>query len=556
MAERGVVSLGVSVLSAALFALFPPACLETHGDSDEVATSSTECTSCHGDPARSGEALRRSAPPLDLSQQTATGNPGVGAHSIHLGASETHGAVACDECHTVPDTVDAPGHDDTARPAELTFGDIARTGGLEPSYDPKRRTCLDSHCHGEGRPTWTEPKTSAEACGSCHGLPPPAPHPQSDNCAGCHGDVIDADRRFVAPERHVNGRVDFEGGECNLCHGGDDNAAPPLDTSGNDEITAIGVGAHQAHLVGGDNGRPVACDECHRVPEMVDEPTHADGLPAELAFGGVAVAAGKTPSWDRVSATCAESWCHTPSPADVHASPEWNVEAALDCTSCHGAPPTEPHPQMTTCSLCHADVVGDDDRTIVAKNLHVNGSVEVAFDGTCNACHGSDDNDAPPRDVAGNSSTTEPGVGAHQAHVLGTDFSRAVPCVECHVVPQSALDLGHMDTARPAELTFSGAAIANGASPVYENGTCSSTPCHGAVFPDGHDSGGSNTVPTWTRVGSGEAECGSCHGLPPPRPHPLPTYPCNQCHENVAADGMSFVNPELHVDGIVTFAVE
>jgi predicted CxxxxCH...CXXCH cytochrome family protein len=113
-----------------------------------------------------------------------------------------------------------------------------------------------------------------------------------------------------------------------------------------------------------------------------------------------------------------------------------------------------------------------------------------------------------------------------------------------------------MDTARPAELTFSGVAIAYGASPIYEDGTCSSTPCHGAVFPDGHESGASNPTPTWTMVDGSQAGCGSCHGLPPPRPHPLPTYPCNQCHENVAADGESFINPELHVDGIVTFAVE
>jgi predicted CxxxxCH...CXXCH cytochrome family protein len=205
--------------------------------------------------------------------------------------------------------------------------------------------------------------------------------------------------------------------------------------------------------------------------------------------------------------------------------------------------------------MCHADVVADDDRTILEKNLHVNGSVEVAFDDACNACHGGD-NAAPPHDVDGNSRTTARGVGAHQTHVLGTERSRAVPCGECHLVPRDALDPGHMDTARPAELAFSGAAIANGASPVYENGTCSSTPCHGAVFHGGHDSGGSNTTPVWTEVLGTEASCGSCHALPPPRPHPIPGTPCNECHENVADDGVSFANPELHVDGIVTFELD
>ena len=205
--------------------------------------------------------------------------------------------------------------------------------------------------------------------------------------------------------------------------------------------------------------------------------------------------------------------------------------------------------------MCHADVVGSDDRTIVDKERHVNGMVEVAFDPSCNACHGGE-NPAPPIDVAGNTRTTASGVGAHQTHVLGTERSRAVPCEECHTVPSDVFDLGHMDTARPAELTFSGAALANGASPQYENGTCSSTPCHGAVATPDAESGGTNTIPTWTRVGTGEADCGSCHGLPPPPPHPLPTYPCHMCHGNVSDDGVTFTRPELHVDGIVTFAVE
>jgi predicted CxxxxCH...CXXCH cytochrome family protein len=205
--------------------------------------------------------------------------------------------------------------------------------------------------------------------------------------------------------------------------------------------------------------------------------------------------------------------------------------------------------------MCHADVVGDDDSTIIDKSRHVDGVVQVDFDDSCNACHGGD-NAAPPLDVEGNSRTTVPGVGAHQTHVLGTARSRAVPCDVCHAVPDDVFDPGHMDTARPAEVVFSGIATINGAKPAYERGTCTSTPCHGAVFPDGHDSGGSNTAPDWTRVGEGEAQCGSCHGLPPPPPHPLPTYPCQDCHRNVADDGVTFTRPDLHVDGVVTFAVD
>jgi predicted CxxxxCH...CXXCH cytochrome family protein len=536
-------SLVFAVVTAGLSALVPPGCMKLHEQKETDADVAK----------RPGDALSRSAPPFDLLRQTAVGYPGVGAHSIHLNASETHGAVACDECHVVPDSVDAPGHADDARPADITFGALARTGPRHPTYDVKTRTCANSYCHREAWPVWSAPRTSAEACGSCHGLPPPEPHPQSDRCSVCHADVIAADRHFIDPERHVDGIVDYAADSCTVCHGSEGDPAPPFDTSGNDAITALGVGAHQAHLLGGDNGRPLECGECHRVPERVEEPTHVDGLPAEVSFTGVAASMGREPHWNESGATCSNSWCHSPSPGDDRASPVWNVEARLDCTSCHGAPPPAPHPQMTTCSLCHAEVVGSDDHTIVDRSRHVNGVVEVAFDRSCNACHGGD-NAAPPMDLLGNTRTTASGVGAHQTHVLGTERSRPVPCGECHVVPDDIFDPGHFDTARPAELAFSGVALANGASPTYENGTCGSTSCHGAVFSDGNPSGGSNTTPTWTHVDGTEAACGSCHGLPPPPPHPGP-YPCDNCHGDIAHDGITFTHPELHVDGVVTFDV-
>jgi hypothetical protein len=197
--------------------------------------------------------------------------------------------------------------------------------------------------------------------------------------------------------------------------------------------------------------------------------------------------------------------------------------------------------------------VGTDDVTIIDRARHVDGVVDVDVDPSCTSCHGGE-NPAPPSDVSGHLATTFPGVGAHQAHLTAGERARAVPCSECHVVPLDPLAPGHIDTPLPAELAFSGVATAFGAAPVYEGGTCGQTACHGAVFPDGHHSGGTNLTPQWTQVDGSQASCGSCHGLPPPRPHPLPTD-CSQCHEDVASDNQSFVHPELHVDGIVTFTV-
>lgn len=550
--RRATLSLGLVVVGAVVGALAAPGCL-TRRDEPTSDAELTRCTSCHGDPARAGDYLARAAPPKDLLRQTDPSYPGVGAHQIHLNASATHGAVACDECHVIPADVHSPGHADHGSPAYVVFGTLGGAADQDAYYDSATRTCEKSYCHRSAEAVWSEPRNSENACGTCHGLPPPAPHPQSQNCSVCHGEVIDAARHFIAPERHVNGVVDYTPGDCKNCHGSDQNAAPPLDTLGNSDFSALGVGAHQVHLSGGAFGRPLECDECHRVPEHIEDPTHIDGPPAEVRLQGVAQTMDHQPRWDEGKATCSGSWCHSPSPGATHASPVWNVEKSLDCASCHGLPPPLPHPQTDNCVACHSDVVGADNRSIIDKSRHVDGVVDVTLGAaTCTTCHG-DVNPAPPVDTEGNRKTTASGVGAHQTHVLGTSRSRAVPCEECHVVPASVLDPGHLDSAPPAEVTFSGVALAQGATPRYENGTCQSTSCHGAIFPDGDPSGGSNTAPTWTRVDGTEAACGSCHGIPPPPPHPNPGNPCHYCHQNMAEDDVTFTHPELHVDGIVTF---
>ncbi len=369
--------LGLSVLG----------CLQTRNDTSQTAEVA-RCATCHGDPSRSGDYLARSAPPTDLAGGTDPSDPGVGAHSIHLSASSTHAAFACSECHVVPDRTDAPGHADHGSPATLVFGSLAKTSGHEPRYDLATRSCRDSYCHGNSDAVWNAPRSSQKACGSCHGLPPALPHPQSERCSLCHGSVVNDAMRIISPELHVNGVVD--------------------------------------------------------------------------------------------------------------------VTQTASCTSCHG-----------------------------------------------------DLNPAPPTDLAGDSVTSSAGVGAHQVHVLGTATARAVPCGECHLVPKKVLDPGHLDSALPAEVSFSGAALAYGATPTYRNGSCQNTACHGAIFPDGNASGGTNTAPIWTRVDGTQARCGTCHALPPPAPHPyLALNPvCSACHQDISPDNQTFVRPDLHADGIVTFSV-
>ncbi len=507
------------------------------------------CTSCHGSTANPGTGLVQAAPPRDLGGHTSSKFAGVGAHATHLYASDTHGAVPCTECHLVPKDARDRGHADTPLPAEITFGKLAQQNAA-PSYDAASKHCSDTYCHRDSDATWTAPRSSTSACGSCHGLPPPAPHPASANCWACHANVRE-DGTFVNPTLHINGRVEVQLGECSTCHGGKTSPAPPVDTRGNTEVSAEGVGAHAIHLAGGDNGRPLECGECHEVPSGPAAAAHVDGLPAEVVLGGVAASDSRRPAFNYGNLRCSSTWCHGPTNPS-NSSPVWtSTSGRLACDSCHGLPPPAPHPQMARCSQCHSAVVADDDRTILDRSRHVDGTVDVVDLASfrCTSCHGSA-TPAPPRDTAGNIATTAPGVGAHQAHLNPGGRARAVLCEECHVVPATLDAAGHIDSLLPAEVTFSGVASAWSAKPTYSAGSCQATYCHGASFVSNRASGGSLTEPEWTKVDGSQRACGTCHALPPPAPHPQNADQCSTCHFDVDAD-RNFVHPEQHVNGLI-----
>jgi predicted CxxxxCH...CXXCH cytochrome family protein len=187
--------------------------------------------------------------------------------------------------------------------------------------------------------------------------------------------------QFVAVERHLDGKVDLPE-DCFGCHGSKDSYAPPPDLSGSSLISSIGVGAHQAHLTGGETSRPVQCSACHLVPKKVTSKGHLDHtLHAEVTFSGLAIEDGRHPSWTRDGATCAGTYCHGPVSPSSSLPPVWNSEPSgpLGCDSCHGLPPATPHPQADECPVCHTDVVSGTpgNLTIIAPLLHVDGVVEV-----------------------------------------------------------------------------------------------------------------------------------------------------------------------------------
>ena len=177
----------------------------------------------------------------------------------------------------------------------------------------------------------------------------------------------------------------------------------------------------------------------------------------------------------------------------------------------------------------------------------------------CTICHGGQLDPpfevAPPYSLAGDTEASARGVGAHEAHLTPTTWARAIACEECHVVPSEVDEQGHMDTPYPAEIIFSGPALAFEAEPWFdaEAGSCKDTFCHGGYFVGGRPSGGTTPQPSWTSEDAAVAACDGCHGMPPPDPHPA-TEACSDCHKNVR-DDRSFSRPDLHVNGVVNFNI-
>lgn len=325
-------------------------CAQCHGADFAGGTSSVSCLSCHA-----------AGPTACVTCHGA--GPASNAHPAHAGAN-----VTCGECHVVPASWDQDGHilhDGIAitAPAQVTFGARA---GTTATWDGT--TCSNVYCHGAAlqngggtntSPRWTDPPTPG-GCTQCHGAPPPtASHARTD-CATCHPPG--------AP--HIDGIVQVgRTPGCSGCHGSASSPAPPVDLSGNQFTTALGVGAHQAHLQASSHiSAPVPCTACHAVPSSIDSPGHIDApLPVVNASLG----------WDRAQRTCASSYCHGA------ARPVWTSSGQVSCGSCHGIPPADashsPTMTLASCASCHPGTVDAFGNIIVTNQTseHINGVVDL-----------------------------------------------------------------------------------------------------------------------------------------------------------------------------------
>ena len=375
-------------------------------------------------------------------------------------------------------------------------------------------------------------------------------------------------------------------GACTSCHGttgrvgnlpGTDQnlaAAPPIAPPG---APSDVIGAHQAHLnplATGSARGPIACVECHDVPQ---DASHATNPPAQrVQFGALATTGGAQATWNGVhtpttidTPTCSNVYCHGnfswSGVTGNLATPNWTAPPGqLSCTSCHGLPPTGHFPVGTvvtaaTCNGCHSGTVDPNGNIVVSPagtSRHVNGQADVDGTLTCTSCHGGTDNltGAPPVDTLGRIDTSLASVGAHTSHVEVGPVAGAFDCGECHVKPTAIDSPGHLNGT--VEVVFGALAGTGVASPVWNFGasppTCSSVYCHGATL-----GGGTGTIltPAWTVVDGSQASCGKCHGLPPPAHVPLAAgstnATCSACHDQtVLPSGSIDVPGGKHVNGL------
>lgn len=188
-----------------------------------------ECTVCHGGNGHAN-------PPKALNGDTAISSLGVGVHVSHLDATiSRYGAtVRCDNgCHTPVIAFSDSSHigPNPDGIADINFGALAKEQlhihVPNPQWNRSTGTCSDVYCHGafDGgninfTPTWTNP--SSVVCGSCHGdsqtgNPRPLPwsgythNPQYtiNDCVMCHFAVVDSSGNIIAPEKHINGIINF-----------------------------------------------------------------------------------------------------------------------------------------------------------------------------------------------------------------------------------------------------------------------------------------------------------------------------------------------------------
>jgi len=191
------------------------------------------CYTCHGSAVNS-------APPKDLSGDSLTTYPTVGAHQNHLMGDDPFAKVDCSSCHLVPQAA-GPGLHPYGSKVSVLFSGVAITETNVPGsqdYDSDSATvipspifnaqtlqCSNTYCHGDFKggnnfsPKWTVLDGSQDSCGTCHGVPPHGaingiiPFYQGtseQNCYYCHEPMM-GQNGIQDSSLHGNGKLELYG---------------------------------------------------------------------------------------------------------------------------------------------------------------------------------------------------------------------------------------------------------------------------------------------------------------------------------------------------------
>ncbi len=361
----------------------PEACGRCHAGapvtprgSVQPAAGAPACTSCHAEPRGvlacgtcHGDGARRAFPPRDacLFEDARADD----AHAVHAQATVLQAsALPCSACHPKADATLSGSHADGTLEVHLD----PMVAGEGARFDPDSRRCA-TYCHdhdgARARPRFDEP--GPMTCGDCHGAPP-AGH-FAGACDGCHAEPNAKGTALRSTALHLDGHVDVgpanaNGSGCGTCHGQGEDPMPQSPS-------------HRLHRTP-QLTTPIACTECHVVPEKVTSRGHLDvgeRTPPDVVFGPLARARGQSPSYD--AGTCREVACHGAGLSEgLERALHWDERASGSCSGCHSLPPPAPHPQDQGCAAvaCHGAEVQSGSPgprlTEAGRAQHVDGAID------------------------------------------------------------------------------------------------------------------------------------------------------------------------------------
>lgn len=216
---------------------------------------------------------------------------------------------------------------------------------------------------------------------------------------------------------------------------------------------------------------------------------------------------------------------------------------------------------LTKCSQCHGSNYAGGIVSPKCTTCHTQSSGPEA----CNTCHGDFANPSkisPPKATNGAIDTKDFRVGAHQKHLADSQIAQATQCNECHIVPAKFSSAGHIDNTSRAEVVFGSFSSSGVGNPSYNfnDNKCSNTYCHGnfefkkenaqyqfAYIEDKIT--GNNFQPIWNKVDGTQAECGTCHGLPPKGHIEVDRNSCGICHVGVVDKYGKIADKTKHING-------